>query len=87
MRDAMAVLGFVQIVRRDEHGDAGSREMIDEAPELAPRDRIDAAGRLVEKHDRRLVQDGAAEREPLTPAAGEIAAFVSSRARRGRPSR
>ena len=39
----------------------------------AARQRIDAAGRLVEKHDRRLVQNRAAEREPLPPAAGEIA--------------
>ena len=37
------------------------------------RQRIDAAGRLVEKDDRRLVQDRAAQREALAPAAGEIA--------------
>ena len=71
-RDAMAVLGFVQVVRRDEHGDAGRRQAVDQRPELPARQRIDAAGRLVEEHDRRLVEDGAAEREPLPPAAGEI---------------
>ena len=48
-------------------------ELIDEAPELAARHRIDAAGRLVEKDDRRLVEDRAAERQPLPPAAGEVA--------------
>ena len=72
-RDAMAALRFVQVVRRDEDRDARLRERVDEPPELAARQRIDAAGRLVEEEDRRLVEDRAAEREPLPPAAGEIA--------------
>ena len=66
-RQAVAVLRLVQIVRRHQHGDAVGRERVDERPETSPRERIDAAGRLVEKDDRRLVQDGAAEREPLPP--------------------
>src|SRR5439155_5718475 len=49
------------------------RERIDQAPEMAARQRVHAAGRLVQKEDARLVQDRAAEREPLPPAAGEIA--------------
>ena len=72
-RDAVAALGFVQIVGGDQHGDARLREHVDQAPELAPRQRIDAAGRLVEEQDRRLVEDRAAERQPLPPAAGEVA--------------
>ena len=57
--------------------------VVDEPPELAARQRIDAAGRLVEKDDRRLVEDRAAERQPLAPAAGEIARAAScSRPRR-----
>ncbi len=72
-RHAMAALGLVQVVRRDQHGDARLRQRVDEPPELAARQRIDAAGRLVEKEDRRLVEDRAAERQPLPPAAGEIA--------------
>ena len=71
--DAMAVLRLVEIVRRDQHGDARRRELIDEIPEVAPRQRVDAAGRLVEKDDRRLVKNRAAEREALAPAAGQIA--------------
>ena len=66
--DAVAVLGFVQVVGGDEHRDAGARQVVDEPPELPARQRIDAAGRLVEEHDRRLVENGAAEREPLPPA-------------------
>ena len=64
-----------------------ARHVLDQPPELAARHRIDAARRLVEKDDARLVQDGAAERQPLTPAAGETRAPACSRARPGRPSR
>ena len=72
-RDAMAALRFVEIVRRHEHRHAFLRERVDETPELAARQRIDAARRLVEEEDRRLVEDGAAEREALPPPAGEVA--------------
>ena len=73
MRHAIAALRLVQVVRRDEHGAAGARESVDEPPELAARHRIDAAGRLVEKQDGRLVQERAPKRQPLPPAAGQIA--------------
>ena len=71
--DAVAVLRFVQVVRGDQHRRAAAGEVVDESPEPPPRQRIDAAGRLVEKDDRRLVQDGAAEPETLPPAARERA--------------
>src|SRR5439155_8989351 len=45
---------------------------VDEMPEFAPGQGVDAARRLVEKDDARLVEDRAAEREPLTPPAGQI---------------
>ncbi len=48
-RDAIAAFGFVEIVRRHEHGRAGARQVVDQPPELAAGDGIDAAGRLVEK--------------------------------------
>ena len=70
---AVAVLGLVQVVRGDEDGDAGARQLVDQPPELPARQRIDTAGRLVEEHDRRLVENGAAEREPLAPAGRERA--------------
>ena len=72
-RHAIAALGLVQVVRRHEHGRAAVRQVVDQPPELAARHRIDAAGRLVEKDDRRLVQQRAAERQPLPPAAGQVA--------------
>ncbi len=72
-RDAVTALGLVEVVRRHQHRHAGLRQRVDQAPELPPRQRIDAAGRLVEEEDRRLVQDGAPERQTLAPAAGQIA--------------
>ena len=72
-RDPVAPLGFVQIVGRDQHGDAGLGEIVNQAPELPPRQGIDAAGRLVEEENRRLVKDGAAECQPLAPPAGQVA--------------
>ena len=86
-RDAMAVLRLVQVVRRDQHRHALPRQVADQIPEPPARQRIDAAGRLVEKHDRRLVEDGAAEREPLAPAAGQIARQRVLAALSARPSR
>ena len=38
-------------------------------PELAPRERIDAGGRLVEEQDLGLVHDGAGQRQALLEAA------------------
>ena len=40
---------------------------------MAARQRVDAARRLVQEHDRRLVENRASQREPLPPAAGKIA--------------
>ena len=72
-RNAMAVLGLVEVMSRDEDGDAASRQLLDKAPELAAGNRIDASCRLVQKDDSRLVENRAAERQPLSPSAGEIA--------------
>ncbi len=49
------------------------RQVVDQVPEQPARLRLDARGRLVEEQHRRAVQDGAAEREPLLPAAGQRA--------------
>ncbi len=69
----MAPFRFVQVVRRDEDRDTGGGEHVDETPELPSRQRVDAAGRLVEKKDGRFVEDGAPEREALPPASGQVA--------------
>ncbi len=72
-RDAVAALRFVEVVGRDEDRHALLRERVDETPELAARQRIDAARRLIEEENRRFVQDRAAERQALPPAARQIA--------------
>ena len=46
------MLRFVQIVGRDEDGDAGGGQLLDEIPELTARERVDAASRLVRDIDR-----------------------------------
>jgi len=58
-------------VGRDEDRGSGGGHFVDQVPELPAGDRVDARGGLVEEEDGRFVQDGAAEREPLLPAAGE----------------
>ncbi len=58
---------------RHQNRDAIARHLLDEPPELAARERIDATCRLVEKHDSRLMENRAAQRKPLAPAAGQIA--------------
>ena len=69
----MAMLRLVEVMRRDQHGHALAREIADQVPEAAARQRIDAAGWFVEEHDLRLMQDRAAKRQPLPPAAGQLA--------------
>ena len=71
--DLAAALGLVHVVRGDEQRDALGRELEQQIPQLAARDRIDARGRLVEEDDARLVHQRRAEREPLLPAAGQVA--------------
>src|SRR5688500_11160460 len=69
-RDAIAVLRFVHVVRRDEDG----RRLcggIDHFPELSSGDRVDSTRRLVEKYDLRRVQHRDEKREFLLPSKGE----------------
>src|SRR5688572_14879984 len=48
----MAMLGFIEMMRGDEDSRAAFRQIADQVPELAARQRIDAARRLVEKDNR-----------------------------------
>jgi hypothetical protein len=48
-------------------------------PELAPRLRVDARGRLVEQQQLGLVQHARGEREALLPAAGQRAGELVAR--------
>ena len=72
-RQPVAALGLVHVVRGHEHGRALVRDAVDLIPELAPADRVDARGRLVEEQQRRLVDRRAGQRDALLPAARERA--------------
>ena len=61
-------------------------QIVDQIPEAPPRFRLDAGGRLIEKQHRRAMQDGAAERQALLPAAGEGSHQRIFPARPARPS-
>ena len=69
----MAAFGLVHVMRRDEHRHAARCELVDFAPELASRLRIDAGGGLVEQQEIGLWQYAGAQREALFPAAGQRA--------------
>ena len=71
--EAIALLGFFEIVRGDENGGAGVGEAIDHAPEGAAGEGIDAGGWFVEKEHARLVHDGGAEGYALLPSARKAA--------------
>ena len=73
-RDAVAIFGFFHEMRGDDDGDALLGQRGDAPPELAPGQRIGAAGRLVEKQDLGLVQQRRRHGEPLLEAAGELSA-------------
>ena len=62
-------------------------ELVDLVPELAPRLRVDAGGRLVEQQQLRLVHHAGGQRQPLLPAAGERAGELVAAVRRGRGAR
>ena len=69
--DAVAPLGLVQVVGGDDEGDALGGEVVDDRPEAAAGDGIDAARGLVEEDQARVVEQRAGEGQPLLPAAGE----------------
>ena len=72
--DAVAVFRLFHEVRGDDDGDAALRQRGDGAPERAPRQRVDAAGRFVQEQDLRLVQQAGRHGQALLVAAGQQAA-------------
>ncbi len=69
----MAALGFVHVMRGDEHRQTAGGELVDFVPEFAARFRIHARRRLVEQKQLRLVNQAGRQRKPLFPAAGKRA--------------
>ena len=69
---AMAAFRLVQIGRRSEDGHAFRDEFVKDAPEVAPRNGIDARGRLVEQNHLGPVNQRADQAELLLHSAGEV---------------
>ena len=70
---AIALLGFFEVVRGDQDRGAGVGQPVDHGPEGAPGERIDAGGGFVEEENVGLVHDGRAKGHALLPAAGQAA--------------
>src|SRR5438477_5858620 len=58
-------------MRGHEHRYAAAGELEQQVPQLAPRDRIDSRGRLVEEQHARPMHERRGEREALLPPAGK----------------
>src|SRR5215472_8767946 len=71
--EVRAALGFIHVVRGHKKSDAAAAEVEEQVPQLAPGNGIDARRRLVQVNDLGIVEHGAAQREPLFPASGELA--------------
>ena len=82
--DRAAAGGLVHVGRREQDRRAARVEVQEEAPELPPRNGVDAGRRLVEEEDLRLVEEVAGEGELFLHPAGEIpaeAVLIGSRGR------
>ena len=74
----VAALGLVEIGGGDHDGDALLAQPVENAPEVAPRHRIDAGGRLVEQQHLRRMHQRAGEAELLLHAAGQRAGLEAA---------
>ncbi len=72
-RHAMAALGLVQVRRRGENRHALRNQFVENAPEIAPRNRIDAGRRLIEQNHFGPMNQRADQAQLLLHAAGELA--------------
>ena len=86
--DAVAALGLVHVMGRDQHGQPAAGQPMDLVPEFAPRLRVDAGRRLVEQQQLGLVHD-AGGRAPAAASSRRTACRQAGPARcrgRARPS-
>jgi hypothetical protein len=72
-RHAVEALGLVEVRSRDDGGDAVGDPLVDDAPQLAARHRVDTEGGLVEQQQLGLVDQRAGEPQLLLHAARELA--------------
>ena len=77
----VVLLGLFHVGGGDQHAHAGTARAhaVDQQPELAARQRIDAGRRLVEDEQVRVVDQRAAQPELLLHAAGELAGRAGPR--------
>ena len=66
-------LGFVHVVRRQQHGAAGGANLANDLPQLPPRLRIEPRRRLVEEQQLRIADQRAGHGQPLLLPARELA--------------
>src|SRR6266853_2826566 len=71
-RDAIAeALGFLHVVRREQHRPAVGAEAADDLPQLAARLRVETRRQFVEKEQLGLADERTGDREPLLLPAGQ----------------
>ena len=70
---AIAALGLVEIGRGDEDRHLFPQKLIEDPPEVAARDGIDAVGRLVQKEHPRRMHQRAGQAKLLLHSTGEVA--------------
>src|SRR6266850_5273094 len=70
-REPVELLSLIHVVGGDDHRRPLVREAADDGPEETPRRGVDARGGLVQKDDRRAVEQGAREGQPLLGSTGE----------------
>ena len=69
IRDTITTFGFFHIMRADDKRDALPGNGEEQIPQLPPRHRIDARRGFVQKYQLRVMQQGANQGQPLSPAA------------------
>src|SRR5215471_5157936 len=70
-RDAITKgLGFVHVVRREQHGETGGAQIADPLPDSGTADGVEPDGRFVEDDELGPVHEGLRELEPAHHAAG-----------------
>ena len=74
----VAALRLIEVSRGYQNGDAVFHQLIQDGPEMAARNRIDAVGRLVQEQDFRAVQQGTHQAELLLHAAGKFAGLAAA---------
>src|ERR1035441_7435777 len=64
--------GDIKASFRSEDGDSVLQQLVQNGPEIAPRNRVHAVGRLVQKENLRAVQQGAHQGQLLLHAARKL---------------